>query len=136
MKRRLLITVLAVCLVGAGGFALKLWADGCCTGDALCNGGVVNIADTCNFYFTVDHDRVEGDQHSVKLWIQKDGDPTVTGYMMAIVGDPPYPVCVKYDKTLTLDANSTYYYYFACEDCSGRDPNGSSRYTLHTGDCD
>ena len=55
--------------------------------------------------------------------------------MMEIVGEWPYEVCVQYDRTLTLDANSTYYYRFACEDCSGKDPE-SGRYTLLTGDCD
>ena len=134
MSKKLLI-VLSICFVIGLGIALYVSADTCCSGDALCNGGVVAGVNSCEFYFTVDHDRVEGDQHSVRLWIQKEGDPSEIPYMMQIVGPPPYPICVTYDRALTLDANSTYYYYFKCEDCSGRDPN-SDRWTLLTGDCD
>jgi len=133
MSRKSLL-VLSACLMIGAGVGVYVWAD-CCNGVPMCHGGVVNLINSCDFYFTVDHQRQDGDQHQVKIWIQKDGDPTAIGYMMAILGDPPYTVCVTYDKTLTLDANSTYY-YFACATtgCTGRVP-ASGRITLMTGNC-
>ncbi|MBN2209072.1 MAG: hypothetical protein JW759_07230 [Candidatus Coatesbacteria bacterium] len=135
MTKKCLI-VLSVCMLIGAGIAVYAWAS-CCSGDALCNGGVINIADTCNFYFTVQHNRQDGDQQSVKVWVQKDGDLTAFGYMMQIYSDPPYTFCVTYQKTLLLAANSTYYYWFTCttDGCTGRDPNQGA-YTLLTGDCD
>jgi len=135
MSKKSLI-VLSICLVLGASIALYVWANGCCEGDPLCYGDVVHRGD-CNFYFTVDHDREEGDQHQVRIVIQKEGDLTAVPYMMEIWSEWPYPICVTYDLLLNLDANSTYYYVFDCatEGCSGRDPD-VNRYTLLTGYCD
>jgi len=133
MSKKSLI-VLSICLVMAAGIAVFVWANGCCDGDALCHGDDVHRGD-CNFYFTVDHDRQEGDQHEVRIVIQKQGDPTPILYLMDIKSGWPYPVCVTYDRLLNLDPNSTYYYVFVCDDCNGRDPD-VNRYTLVTGACD
>jgi len=134
MNKRSLV-VLSICLVLGAGVVGYVWANGCCHSDNLCHGKVLGKIG-CRFYFTVEHDRQEEDQHAVKIWIEKDGDPTAVGYMMQIVGDPPYNICVPYDKELTLDADSTYHFYFSCVDCLSRDPNGTDRYTLPTGDCE
>ena len=72
MSKKSLI-VLSICLVMLAGVVAYVWANGCCTGDALCHGSVVAGVNSCEFYFTVDHHRQEGDQHSVKLWIQSRG---------------------------------------------------------------
>jgi len=133
MNKRSLV-VLSICLVLGAGVVGYVWANGCCDGDALCNGDVVHQG-SCNFYFTVDHDNIDPMHAGVKVYVQKDGDLTAVGYLMTITGESPYPVCVEFHKTIPLDANSTYYYYFICLGCGGRDPDEET-YTLLTGDCD
>ena len=132
MKRRLLITVLAVCLVGAGGFALKLWADGCCSGDPLCNGGAIGRIG-CVYSFTVYHDVVDDEEHTVYVYIKEEGDSAYTAFLSSI-HESPQPACLLYKAAIELEENKTYYYYFACADCEGRDPNEGT-YTLVTGNC-
>ena len=135
MKRRLLITVLAVCLVGAGGFALKLWADGCCTGDPLCNGGSTKVAGTdCDYYFHVDHDRDSyGEGHTVWVYV-KQGGLSAVGYMCNLQTPDPQPVCMEFGRTITMSSDNDYTYWFECwvgGSMCGRDPDGSAVYSLN-----
>ena len=133
MSKRLL-TVLSICFVAAAGIALYVWASGCCSGDALCNGGALGTVG-CTYQFTVDHDRDSGGgTHEVYVWIRPSDDPAFTSHLMAVGSLPPYPVCVEYVNNLSLNADTTYYYYFQCADCSGRDPD-SGTHTLNTGSC-
>ncbi|HUT02751.1 MAG TPA: hypothetical protein VM163_02535 [bacterium] len=132
MSKRSLI-VLSICLVVGAGIALYVWADNCCSGDALCNGGVVAGVNSCVFTFSVYHNLVDP-PHDVYLYIKKDGDPAFVPHLTEI-GESPQPLCVLHVVALELDENSTYYYYFQCEDCDSRDPDGSLPYSLMTGDC-
>ncbi|MBN1593681.1 MAG: hypothetical protein JW941_10610 [Candidatus Coatesbacteria bacterium] len=137
MSKKSLIVLSASLLIVAG-IAVYVFANGCCGEgeDALCSGSVSSLGD-CNFYFSVYHDRDSGGgTHTVDLLIKKDGDLDFATYMMTSPENPPLPVCVLYQKALTLQANSTYYYHFECRDCSGRDPDaGSGDHTLFTGQC-
>jgi len=133
MGKRSLI-VLSIFFVIGLGIALYVWADTCCSGDPLCNGGVVAEANSCVFTFHVDHNWVDPD-HDVYLWIREDGEPAFLPHLTA-VHDNPDPLCTLHTIALELDENSTYYYYFACDDCTGRDPDaGSLPHSLMTGDC-
>ena len=130
MKRRLII-LLVVCGVIGAGAALKIFATGCCDGDALCNGGVSQGIAGCQFVFEVDHDKDHGVGHDVYLYIKKQGEPGYTAFLMTLESEPPYPVCLHYTKVLSLDANSVYYYYFGCADCDEECCHDH----FNTGDC-
>jgi len=133
MTKKALI-VLAICLVMAAGIVAYVWANGCCEEDNLCKGGHSALGD-CDFLFTVDHDReTGGGSHEVTLYIKKFGGPEYTAFTMATMSLYPYPVCVTYGKELNLDANSTYVYYFACNDCDPASLDGPDDF--NTGDCD
>jgi len=84
------------------------------------------------FSFHVDHNWVDPD-HDVYLWIREDGEPAFLPHMTT-VHEHIDPLCVLHEVALELDENTTYYYYFECHDCSGRDPN-SGTHNLMTGDC-
>ena len=128
-----LLTVLSICLVIGLGVALYVWADSCCSPDALCNGSVTAMVDTCRFRFSVYHDLVDPD-HTVYLWIKSSPEEEYTGFMLS-VHEYPTPLCTLYVTTLELDPNTTYYYYFACADCSGREPDIGVD-DFNTGNCD
>jgi len=125
------LMLLFVCLVLGAGIAAYVWAD-CCSGDALCHGGVLAQLGGCVFVFEVDHNWVE-EAHDVYLWIMKDGDPAFYPHLME-VRESPQPLCLLHTLPLELDANSTYIFYFTCADCSGKDPNVGT-HNVMTGNC-
>ena len=134
MSKRALI-VLAICLVLGGGFVAYVWASGCCENDNLCNGTVASQGD-CEFLFNVSHDRDNGGgSHDVHLKIKESGEETYDSFMMETQSIWPYPVCVVFGKSLELDANTAYDYYFVCatQGC-GREPDDGC-YGFNTGNC-
>lgn len=138
MTKKSLI-VLSVCLAIGAGIAVYVWASGCCPDDDnLCHGGVISVGD-CEFLFTVDHDRDGGGgSHEVHLFLKKTGGLSFDSFLLTVQSPWPFPVCVEYGRLLELEPNTTYYYYFVCNDCSppSFDPGIGSNYTLNTGDCD
>ena len=132
MSKKSLIA-LSICLVMAAGIALYVWADTCCSGDALCDGQRTGEIDTCNFHFSVYHDKVDPD-HVVYLWIKSSLEDEYTAFMLSIHSDPT-PICTRYVTTLELDPRTRYYYYFACANCPSSDPD-EGYYDFNTGNCD
>ena len=129
MTRKSLIA-LSICLVMAAGIAATVWAFSCCDNRCLCNGGKVRVPDSCMFVFFVDHDKDCGTGHDVFLYLKEWGDPGYTSFMMGASG-PPWPACIPYSKLMTLNANTTYHYYFKCDDCE----EITSVEYFNTGDC-
>jgi len=136
MTKKCLI-VLSVCLVIGAGFAAYVWATGCCPGDNLCNGGVTRVlGQSCRYHFQVYHDRdTGGGTHQVYLYILGGDWEDFTSFLTVVTGLPPYPVCVPYYCDLTLEANTSYQYYFSCNGCVSTDPD-TNTYSVNTGDCD
>jgi len=121
MNKRSLI-VLSLCLVIGAGFAVYVWASGCCGGEpgppCVCNGECFQVVDTCLFDFDVDHSRDCGIGHDVYLYIKAQGGEEYTAFLMTLqTPGPPFPLCMQYGVELELEPNTVYYYYFGCADC-------------------
>lgn len=136
MNKRCLI-VLSICLAVATGIGLAVWANACCTGDALCNGSHWKVyGEGCDYVFEVNLDRDCVGTSTVALKLTKEGGPEIT-YMMAVFDEgPPWPACVRYRVTRPLDPDTNYAYYFDTESgCPGRDPN-QGWVLMNTNACD
>ena len=119
-----LLTVLSICFVIGLGVALYVWADSCCSGDALCNGSCGKIGGTeCDYEFEVDLNAECLETTTVRLVLTVVGGETHY-YMCQIWEDPPYDMCVPFGAEVTLDGSEDYTYYFETKTgCSGRDPD-------------
>ena len=133
MNNRSLV-VLSICLVIGAGIAAGVWAYVCCDEVCLCNGGRVQVPDSCLFRFQVDHDRECGTGHDVYLYLRAQGEPAFTEFLMNAPPPPPppYDACMEYYTTKMLEPGTVYYYYFGCADCDEECCHDH----FNTGDCD
>jgi len=133
MSRKHLL-VLCLCLVIGAGIAVYVWATGCCPeGHVLCDAFASKVGDTgCDYTFGVNLARDCAGSATVKLWYHETPGGSWNWAMMAIIDDWPYPPCVRMRRTLTLDGDKTYGYYFESTgtNCNERLPAYPLEYSL------
>ena len=120
MSKKSLI-VLSICMLLGAGIVAYVWASGCCGGDpgeppCICHGSDQQVGSSCDWTFSVDHSRECGTDHDVYVHVSADGGP-YSAFLMTPQSVYPYPICMLYQETLPLNANTTYDYYFGCPEC-------------------
>ena len=116
MTKKSLI-VLSLCLLLGAGFAVYVWANGCCSDEStLCDGGAVRVPETdCDWAFYVHHDRDSWDSgHQIYVYIQEEGEPTPIRYLTNLQTPGPQPVCMLFSRVVTMSANTEYSFWFEC----------------------